>query len=208
MTLTDKQKKGLWIVAGALVLIHFFLPGIVNTVRLAFTHNAPAVLQKPSPAVLMPVSPPAPPPPPPEVVAATKYGGVWLGETITPDMNRCTLKLEIRLSDDMLKKLKGYVSKSCVPLQALEHRGPLTNGIVKNMLANAAPSTVIMTGTPEDTGIRFTTDQAIGTEMDGCSLSTLSITEFGQGQVAALWQETKPQGTCPAGKMMLKKGRG
>ena len=45
MNLTDKQKKGLWIVAGALVIIHFFLPGIVTAVRHAFTHTAPPCFQ-------------------------------------------------------------------------------------------------------------------------------------------------------------------
>ena len=58
MNLTDKQKKGLWIAAGVLVFIHFFLPGIVSTVRRSFTHSAPAVLQKPSPMRFAPVPPP------------------------------------------------------------------------------------------------------------------------------------------------------
>jgi hypothetical protein len=50
------------------------------------------------------------------------------------------------------------------------------------MIASASPTSVIMTGTPQENGISFTADQAIGTEINGCSLSTLSIVEFGQGQ--------------------------
>lgn len=62
--LTEKQKKLVWIAGGALLAIHFFLPGIANSVRHAFTHNAPAVLPKPSPMRIAPVPPPAPPPSP------------------------------------------------------------------------------------------------------------------------------------------------
>jgi hypothetical protein len=73
------------------------------------------------------------------------------------------------------------------------------------MIASASPTSVIMTGTPQENGISFTADQAIGTEINGCSLSTLSIVEFGQGQMAAQWQDTKPEATCRTGKMMLTK---
>jgi hypothetical protein len=200
--LTEKQKKYLWIAAGVLVVIHF-APGILLRARSAFAHPAPTVIQKPSPVYLAPQAPPAPPAP--EIAALAKYGGVWAGETVTLDMSRCSLKLEIRLSDELPKKLKGYVSKSCVPLQDIMHRGPITNGVVKNMIDESAPATVIMTGTPAENGITFTTEQAVDVDVSGCSLSALSITEFGQGQVAASWQESKPDIPCPPGKMMLKK---
>lgn len=201
--LTDKQKKYIWIAVGILAVIHF-TPGILARMRSAFA--PPAVIQKPSPTRPALQQAPPPAPPAPEMVAAAKYGGVWMGDSITPppDIDRCSLKLEIRLSDDMPKKLKGYVSKSCVPLQGLQ-RGPVTRGILRNMIDQSAPASVIMTGTPQETGISFTTDQAIGTEVNGCTLSALSITEFGQSQVAAEWQETKQQPPCPAGKMMLRK---
>jgi len=202
--LTDKQKKYLWIAAGALAVIHF-APGILMQVRQAF---APlAVLAKPSPVRPALQQAPPPAPPAPEIIAAAKYGGVWMGDGITPlpDMDRCNLKLEIRLSDDLPKKLKGYASKSCVPLQGLQHRGPVVKGLVRNMIEQSTPASVIMTGTPQEGGISFAVDQAIGTEINGCSLSTLSITDFGLGQVAAQWQETKQEGTCQPGKMMLRK---
>lgn len=193
--LTEKQKKTIWIAAGALVVLHFFLPRILS---LFHSHPQQAVQSKPSP---LRIAPPSPPPPSPETLAAIKYS-VWLGETITPDENKCSLKLEIRLDDELPKKLKGYASKSCVPLQGIA-RGPITRGVLQTMIRNAAPSSVIMTGVPQPTGISFTTDQAIGTEMSGCTLSALSITDFGNGQVAAQWQE----GTCTPGRMMLfKKG--
>lgn len=194
--LTEKQKKTIWIAVGALAFLHFFLPRILS---MFHSHPQQQVQAKPSPLRL---APPPPPPPSPEVAAAIKYGGVWLGETITPDENKCSLKLEIRLDDELPKKLKGYASKSCVPLQGIA-RGPITRGTLSSMIRNSTPSSVIMTGTPQPTGISFTVDQAIGTEMNGCTLSALSITDFGNGQVAAQWQE----GTCTPGRMMLfKKG--
>jgi hypothetical protein len=202
MNLTDKQKKYAWIAGGVLVFIHFFLPGIVNTVRHAFTPNAPAVIQTSSPVHTAPVPPP---PPPPEVVAATKYGGVWEGDTLMPDANRCTVRLEIRLSDDMPKKLKGYSTVRCMPLQPLG-RGNLTQAGVKRSVAEAAsPASAVMTGTPQDSGITFAVDQSISSSADNCSITGFRIIDFGQGAVAADWQEGT---TCPARHMLLRKGRG
>jgi len=201
MNLTDKQKKYAWIAVGVLIFAHFFLPGIVNTVRHAFAHNAPAVLPKPSPAIpaLVP-----PPPPSPEAVAASKYGGVWEGDTLMPDSNRCAVKLEIRLSDDSPKKLKGYSSVRCMPLQTLA-RGVKSLGAAKEMVRDySSPASAIMTGTPQSAGISFAVDSTVSASSDGCSITGFSIEDFGQGQVMARWQE----GTCAPRQMLLKKGRG
>ena len=205
--LTDKQKKGLLIVAGVLAFIHFFLPGIVNTVRHAFTHNAPAVTQKPSPLQKVPVSPPAPPPSP-EVIAATKYGGVWVGSDLMPDQNRCNIRLEIRLSDDLPRKLKGYESKSCVPVQPFAG-GKLSKGSIADVIRETSPVSAVMNGTPTGEGIKFTVDSLIGTPYDGCSLVGMAISDFGQGQVQAQWQsQASPENPCPDNRMLLKKGKG
>jgi hypothetical protein len=206
--LTDKQKKGLWIIAGVLVFIHFFLPGIVNTVRHAFTPNAPAVVQKPSPAHAAPVPPPAPPPSP-EVIAAAKYGGVWAGDELMPDQNRCGLRLEIRLSDDVPKKLKGYESKTCIPVQPLAGGTGARGKRIGDLIRDTSPVSAVMTGTPTEEGITFTVDSVIGTPYDGCSLTSMTITDFGQGQVQAQWQsQSLPQTPCPDNKMLLRKARG
>lgn len=202
MNLTEKQKKLAWIAGVALLGIHF-TPNLINAVKHAVSSNAPAVLQKPTPVHIAPVPPPTPTPPPPEVAAATKYGGIWVGNALMPDQNRCNIRLEIRLSDDLPKKLKGYESKSCVPMQPFAGGKPRKESI-GDFLRDTSPVSAVMTGTAQEGGIRFTVDQTIGTPGDGCALSGFTITDFGQGQVMAQWQE----GTCPAGKMVLTKARG
>ena len=205
--LTEQQKKYLWIAAGVLAFIHFFLPGIVNTVRHAFTHNAPAVVQKPSPYQIVPAPPPAPPPSP-EAIAATKYSGVWIGSDLMPDQNRCNIRLEIRLSDDLPRKLKGYESKSCVPVQPFAG-GKLSKGSIADVIRETSPVSAVMTGTPTGEGITFTVDSLIGTPYDGCSLTGMTIIDFGQAQVQAQWQsQSSPQAPCPDNRMLLKKAKG
>jgi len=199
--LTDKQKKIIAIVVAILAVIHFgprYLHMFIPT-------DAHADQGKTSAAHYAPIAPPtAPlPPPSPEAVAAGKYGGIWIGDELMPDQNRCKIQLEIRLSDDLPKKLKGYEQKSCMPLQPLAG-GKLARGSIADVIRATSPVSAVMTGTAQDGGVSFTVDQTIGTTGDGCSLSGFSITDFGSGQVMAQWQE----GTCPAGKMLLRKARG
>lgn len=201
--LTDKQKKWIWIAAVVLVVIHF-APRIMTVLNPAGTHAAPA---KPSPVRLAPVAPapasPAPAPVSPEAAAEGKYAGsVWAGSDLSSEQLRCSIKLEIRLSDDSPKKLKGYESKSCIPLQPLAG-GRLNKGSIADIIRETAPVSAVMTGTPSDGGLSFTVDQTIGST-GPCSLTAFRIVDFGEGQVIAQWQE----GTCAPGKMVLKKVRG
>lgn len=198
----EKYKKNIiWTAAGVFLFGHFFLPRVIN-----LFHSSPQVgIAKPHPGCCNVPVPPPTPPPSPEAVAMAKYGGVWEGDTLMPDADRCNVRLEIRLSDDAPKKLKGYSIVRCTPLQPLA-RGNLTQAGVKRAIADgASPASAVMTGTPQDTGITFAVDQSISSSADNCSISAFKIVDFGQGAVAADWQEGA---TCPARHMLLKKGRG
>jgi len=116
---------------------------------------------------------------------------------------RCTIRLEIRLSEDLPRKLKGYESKSCVPVQPFAG-GKLRKDTVAELIRATSPVSAVMTGSAQEGGLRFTIDQTIGTSGDGCELSGFTTTDVGLGQVMAQWQE----GRCPAGKMLLRKIRG
>ena len=201
--LTDKQKKIIAIVVAILAVIHF-APRIMTVINPAGTHAAPA---KPSPIRLAPVmpapAPPAPAPASPEAAAEGKYGGsVWTGSDLSSDQLRCSIKLEIRVSDDLPRKLKGYESKSCIPLQPLAG-GRLKQGSIADIIRETAPVSAVMTGVPSEGGLSFTVDQTIGST-GPCTLTGFRIVDFGEGQVIAQWQE----GTCSPGKMVLKKVRG
>jgi hypothetical protein len=197
--LTDQQKKWAWIAGGA-----HFAPNVINAAHRAFSRHAPTVVLRPPAMQMVPPAPLPAPPLAPEIIAAGKYGGIWAGEALSPDQNRCSIRLEIRLSDDLPRKLKGYESKSCIPLQPLAG-GKLQRGSIADILRATAPVSAVMTGTPQEGGIRFTVDQTIGTPGDGCVVSGFIITDFGMGLVQAEWQEGM---TCPSGRMLLRKARG
>ena len=197
--LTEKQKKIAWAIAALLICIHF-APRFWGVIHPAASH---AEVGKPSAAHYIPQAPP-PPPPSPEAIAAAKYTGVWVGSALMPDQSRCTIKLEVRVDDPLTKQLKGYESKTCIPstLSFLGARpSPKT---IHEAIVDTAPVSSVMTGRPQDGGLSFTVDQTIGAPPDGCQLSGFNITDFGLSQVMAQWQE----GTCPTGKMLLKKARG
>jgi hypothetical protein len=195
--LTEKQKKIAWAVGALLILIHF-APRFLSVIHPASGH---AAIAKPTAVHYAPVQPP--PPPPPEVIAAGKYGGIWIGDALMPDQDRCSIRVEIRLNDDLPRKLKGYESKKCIPLQPLQG-GRMVKGSIADVIRETSPVSAVMTGTPTESGINFTVDEIIGTPGDGCQLSGFTITDFGLGQVQAQWQEIK----CAGGKMLLKKARG
>ena len=204
--LTDKQKKIAVIVVAVLLAIHF-APGFISNLRHAFAGPAPAVVQKPSPEHITPAPPP--PPPSPEAVAAAKYGGIWGGSDLMPDQNRCNIRLEIRLSDDTPKKLKGYESKSCVPVQPFAGGKGIRGQSIADIMRETAEVSAVMTGTATAEGVAFTVDSLIGAPYDGCGLTGMTLTDFGQGQVQAQWQSQRsPQAPCPDNRMLLKKARG
>jgi len=198
--LTEKQKKYLWIAAGVLICIHFLLPRFINLIHPNASH---AAVGKP-PATHYSQVPAPPPPLPPEVIAANKYGGVWENATLMPDADRCTVRLEIRLSDDVPKKLKGYSTVRCIPLQTLVDTTHSLKDAKKAVEANASPASAVLTGAPQPGGLTFTVDSSISSSSDGCAITGFSIVDFGQGQVMANWQE----GTCPSRQMLLRKARG
>jgi hypothetical protein len=198
--LTEKQKKIAWAIAALLIVIHLAMPRIMSLLHPAEVHSA---IAKPSPYRFAPTPSPPAPPPSPESVAAAKYAGIWVGNALMPDQNRCNIRLEIRLSDGLPKKLKGYESKSCAPVQPFAG-GRIKKDSIADIMRITAPVSSVLTGAVQEEGLTFTVDQNIGTPGDGCSLSAFTITDFGSGQVMAQWQE----GTCPAGKMLLTKARG
>ncbi len=195
MNLTDKQKKGLWILAGVLVIIHFFLPGIVTTVRHAFTHTAPAVLPKPSPAVPMP--PPAPPSSTVNQKLIGYYSGVWMGSMTTAKFDKCDLRLELRQDQEDLTKMMGYLTKTCVPFANIQHRS------ASSLVLAANPETSVMVGVINADSIVFAIDQTTGMQPGDCPLSAFSTRIFGLTGLNAEWK----QGNCSSGTaMLIKKG--
>jgi hypothetical protein len=198
--LTAQQKKAGWIIAGILALVHF-APGIINNVRQEFGRaKAPASL-KPDPRTFAPAPSPAPAlvPVNPQVQYAG-FVGIWMGSELTPDQYMCNIKLEVRASAEDMTKVSGFETRSCIPSLLLRAK-PKS---VEEVLKAASPLSAMMTGSLNDGDLTFRVDKTIGTSANGCSLSSYSVSPFGDGQVMAQWQE----GSCKSGTMLLKKARG
>jgi hypothetical protein len=69
---------------------------------------------------------------------------------------------------------------------------------METLLKGATPTSVIMSGEPHKGELVFKVDKAIGTPLDGCQWSALTISPFGE-QIAAVWQATP----CKGGQMVL-----
>jgi len=200
MTLTDKQKKALWITALVLAVIHF-APHIVFYARQAFAPHAPAYT-KPSPMRPMAQqagqSSPSAAPAPPVSINASRFLGVWTGSQLLPSQDTCKERLEVRMSEDKPGFFTGSETRACSPaLFALPGRVAQQKmpGIIRQM----EPVSAELTGSMEGGAITFHVDKVIGIPWDGCTLTGYSISSFGQQQIAAQWQE----GTCPPGQLIL-----
>ncbi len=63
------------------------------------------------------------------------------------------------------------------------------------------PESAILTGNFEKGAIHFHVDKTIGTDPNGCAVTSLTVTQFGVGQLAAEWEK----GTCTGGHVILAK---
>jgi hypothetical protein len=201
MTLTDKQKKALWITAAVLAAIHF-APHILFFVRQAvFAPHAPAYT-KPSP--MRPMAQPAgqsaslATPAPPVIPNASRFLGVWTGSQLLPSQDTCKERLEVRMSEDKPGFFSGSETRACTPaLFALP--GRVSQQKMSGVIRQMEPVSAELTGSMENGAITFHVDKVIGIPWDGCTLTGYSISSFGSQQIAAQWQE----GTCPGGQLVL-----
>ncbi len=69
------------------------------------------------------------------------------------------------------------------------------------LLNRMDPEAAILTGTMQDGAIHFHPDKNIGTDINGCSVSSFTLTPFGANRLATEWQA----GSCQGGHMVLAK---
>ena len=69
------------------------------------------------------------------------------------------------------------------------------------LLNRMDPDSAILTGTLQDGAIHFRADKTIGTDINGCAVSSFTLTPFGANRLAAEWAA----GSCQGGHMVLAK---
>jgi len=195
MQITDKQRK--FISAGAILFgLYYVAPWAINTARSVFSHPPPAQA-KPSAAH---AEPPAPNPVvlDPEEAAnaqAAKMSGDWLGSGVL-DGGPCRLAIQVRHDPLKPSGYTAYSTTSCNPTYMT--MGQDRKQAMETLLKGATPTSVIMSGEPHKGELVFKVDKAIGTPLDGCQWSGLTVSPFGE-QIAAVWQATP----CKGGQMVL-----
>jgi hypothetical protein len=137
----------------------------------------------------------------PKPPAPSPYAGIWTGRTAIDGRGTCTLHLELTDKPGESNHFTGFSSMVCNNAGPLVGRGAMSRKALA--LNRMDPEAAILSGTLEKTSVELTAEKTVGADSNGCSTSSLSLTPFGKGQLAAEFKES----TCQGGHMILKKGR-
>jgi hypothetical protein len=209
MNSQSKNRKWWWLVGAGLVL-WYFAPGAVQSFREASTYQqrmqalnaqAQAARGTASSSTAIPSAPSVPNAPAPRYgtgntsAPASPLAGIWNGNQTQHTGELCSLTLELR--DKPGGMMAGYANMTCRPI--VRRAGvpmPNANDIILKALT---PMAAILSARVQDGPIAFHVDKAIGTPVDGCPFSALTVTPFGSQQIAVEWQ----RGNCDSGQMTM-----
>lgn len=208
----NKNRKWWWLL-GAAIVLWYFAPSAVHSFREASAYqqriqalsaqaqgargaangnpSVPSIPSGPSyssaPAPRYATGIPAGP--------ASPLAGIWNGNQTQRTGDLCSLALELRDKPDGM--IAGYANMTCRPIvRRVGGPTPNTNEII---LKAMTPMAAILSGRMQDGAIAFHVDKAIGTPVDGCPFSALTVTPFGTQQIAVEWQ----RGNCDSGQMTM-----
>jgi hypothetical protein len=194
------RKRTWWLIGGALLAL-YFAPSAIQSVKEASGYQERLQMQQARtqaarPAQGGPTSSVSIPPAVAPAVPPARLLGIWVGQQGETNMELCRLQLEIR--DKGANEVNGYVKMLCYPTGAYYQSHPKIN-VQETFMKAMTPMAAILSGTIKDGSIAFHIDKTIGTGLDGCPLSSFTVTSFGTDEVAAEWQKEG----CPGGQMTL-----
>jgi hypothetical protein len=195
VNIMNKKRRNILLICVAIFLISYIARSIVTTqMRIAYARQQALRRQaRPKAASAMTENPAAPTDPP-----LANLSGVWEGRGRVPGgRGLCDLRLELKQSDPA--HYSGYSRFSCMSVEALTN--PKDVNVMANMVDHLNPDAAILTGAAEKGAIHFRADKTIGTDINGCTVTELTITPFGTSAVAAEWKE----GTCQGGNLMMQR---
>ena len=113
----------------------------------------------------------------------------------------CNVKLELRRKEGDAAHIAGFPVINCLSMTAPNPRDPRAP---QKMLARLSPLSAILTGSNVNGALQFTVDRALGKTVEGCGITSFTVTPFGEGQISVEWQDAP----CQGGQLLLRKGRG
>jgi hypothetical protein len=212
MNSQNKNRKWWWI-AGACLVLWYFMPGAVQSFREASAYQqrmqamraqAQSAGGTANTGTAIPSGPSGPSVPNASsprytmagpAVPVSALAGIWSGNETQHTGDMCSLSLELRDKPDGMTA--GYANMTCrLIVRPVGAPMPNANEII---LKAMTPMAAILSGRMQDGAIAFHVDKAIGTPVDGCPFSALTVTPFGTQQIAVEWQ----RGNCDSGQMTM-----
>jgi hypothetical protein len=199
-----KNLKMLIICAGILVASYIVRNLVTEGIRMAYRPVARTALRQAKAKAIPPPngSPQSQAAPLSAAVAAppsplANLSGVWYGREAVIGKGLCQLNFELREKKEEPGSFSGFSRLICgnfgnlVDSKTAASPSQAVNGM--------NPEAVIFSGGIEKGSIQLHADKVIGTDTNCCAPTSLNFTPFGNGLLAAQWQE----GSCTGGHMIM-----
>jgi len=126
-----------------------------------------------------------------------KLVGYWTGKSMIANRGACDIKLEVRPTPE--NQFSGFVTVGCLSFMQPKKIAP---GVLSQLGKETPVSAVLSGGWDATAGsLKLLATKNIGFDQSGkgCAMTSLTVTPFGKGQVAAEWQDP----ACSGGQMIL-----
>jgi len=126
-----------------------------------------------------------------------KLVGYWTGKSMIANRGACDIKLEVRPTPE--NQFSGFVTVGCMSFMQPKKIAP---GVLSQLGKETPVSAVLSGGWDATAGsLKLLATKNIGFDQSGkgCAMTSLTVTPFGKGQVAAEWQDP----ACSGGQMIL-----
>ena len=189
MNITDKQKKTIWIIASALVIL-YFAPSVIMWVRrAAFAQQRAAMQQAARLRAAQQASQQKAPTvantaPDPNAIAG-KLIGVWEGSAVLPPARGfCTERFEVRQAEAGAS-FTGTSTVNCAPSLTMMTDPKSAPSVTQAAMIGRGldPVGAKLTGEAKGDSIQFRVDKAYGVEtsVGQCSPTSFTLSTFGTG---------------------------
>ena len=119
---------------------------------------------------------------------------------LKPERGVCTLRLELHSSDD--PPYTAYSTVDCGASLFFSRGQPASQAQINDMKTKMSPASAILSGAADNGSIQLHLQQAVADAPDKCGVTSLKLTPFGAGTMAASWEEG-PDASCQGGKVLM-----
>jgi len=129
----------------------------------------------------------------------TNMSGIWQGQAALDGRGVCRGRLEMHPAETSPGDYTGYFTLSCTsanPLMSAPNRHNAATAMKNNM----DPAAAILSGHAENGVVNLTVEKTVGTDINGCTATSFTLTPFGINRLTAQWQQAND---CPAEEMVM-----